>query len=137
MKTLDEIAGIPGLQIFQTGEDGGTGLLFEIDPSRPNRRAGVVWSNGGGWDHVSVSFPSRCPTWNEMCRVKQLFFRPDEVVIEYHPAESEYVNMHPFCLHLWRPQEDMIPTPPSWMVGAKKGETVQQAINRGLEALQP
>lgn len=54
------------------------------------------------WEHVSVSTPIRCPTWEEMCWVKSLFFRPEETVIQFHPAESDYVNNHEFCLHLWR-----------------------------------
>lgn len=88
----------------------------------------VVWSNGGGWDHVSISFADRCPTWEEMCVVKRIFFNPEETVIEYHPAESEYVNDFPYCLHLWRPQEQAIPTPPYWMVGRKKGQRMSAAL---------
>lgn len=64
----------------------------------------IIASDGGGWDHVSVSLPTRCPTWEEMCWVKRLFFSPDEVVMQLHPATSNYVNNHPHCLHLWRPQ---------------------------------
>ena len=30
-----------------------------------------------GWEHVSVSLPDRCPTWEEMCRVKDLFWDAD------------------------------------------------------------
>lgn len=76
----------------------------------------VVVSNGGGWDHVSVSPCSRtrqtCPTWEEMCAIKDMFFEPEECVVEYHPAKSEYIDNYPYCLHLWRPQEVDIPTPP-------------------------
>lgn len=66
----------------------------------------VIVSDGGGWDHVSVSLANRTPTWEEMCYVKDLFFRSDEVVMQLHPAKSEYVNFHPHCLHLWRPQTE-------------------------------
>lgn len=31
---------------------------------------------------------------------------------QLHPAKSEYVNIHPYCLHLWRPLEREIPMPP-------------------------
>jgi hypothetical protein len=72
---------------------------------------------GGGWDHVSVSLPDRCPTWDEMCRVKEAFFLPEECVMELHPQRSQYVNCHPFCLHLWRPQAKKIPMPPREFVG--------------------
>lgn len=72
----------------------------------------VVFSNGGGWDHVSVSLEKRCPTWGEMCYVKELFFSEEELVVQYHPAKSNYVNVHPYCLHLWRPQNEQLPQPP-------------------------
>jgi len=55
-----------------------------------------------GWEHVSVSLPNRCPTWNEMCWVKELFWSDDKLVVQYHPPKSEYVNTAKYCLHLWR-----------------------------------
>lgn len=89
----------------------------------------VIASTGMGWDHVSVSLLNntrgnvrlmdrvdRCPTWAEMCHVKDLFFDPSEVVIQYHPSAKDYVNRHPFCLHLWKPQGIELPTPNTIMV---------------------
>lgn len=73
----------------------------------------------GQWEHVSISLPNRCPTWEEMCFVKNLFFEEHETVIQYHPPKSEYVNNHPYCLHLWRPKAAQIPLPPSILVGLK------------------
>lgn len=80
-----------------------------------------IASNGMGWDHVSVSIPgeSRCPTWEEMCYIKDQFFNKNEVVIQYHPAEKDYVNDHEFCLHLWRPLAQPLPVPDSIFVGRK------------------
>ena len=80
----------------------------------------VIATSGCGWEHVSVSpfHLKRCPTWEEMCAVKNLFFEPEERVVQYHPPESEYVNMHPYCLHLWRPTGGVeFPHPPAIMVG--------------------
>lgn len=71
------------------------------------------------WQHVSVSIPNRCPTWQEMCFIKDMFWGEDEVVLQYHPRKSEYVNNHPYCLHLWRPNHIQIPEPPSIFVGIK------------------
>ncbi len=31
--------------------------------------------------------------------------------------ESQHINDHPRCLHLWRPLDREIPLPPSWLVG--------------------
>lgn len=71
------------------------------------------------WEHVSVSTRHRCPTWEEMCFVKDLFFAPEEAVMQLHPPKSDYVNDHRFCLHMWRPTETEIPLPPSIAVGHK------------------
>lgn len=72
----------------------------------------VIASWGEGWDHVSVSLPGRTPYWSEMCFVKDFFFYPNECVVQYHPDRKDYINNHPHCLHLWRPQNVAIPTPP-------------------------
>ena len=77
-----------------------------------------------GWEHVSVSTPRRCPNWIEMCYVKDLFWEEEECVMQLHPPKSEYVNNHPYCLHLWRPTRETIPMPPSIMVGDKNVGTI-------------
>lgn len=79
----------------------------------------VIASWGMGWDHVSVSLPNRCPSWDEMSWIKSLFFEPTECVMQLHVPDAEHINNHPFCLHLWRPQGVEIPTPPSILVGIK------------------
>ena len=77
--------------------------------------ATVIWSWGLGWEHVSVSpkNQSRTPTWDEMCRVKDMFWNEDEAVVQYHPRKSDYVNIRKNCLHLWRPIDVELPTPPT------------------------
>lgn len=76
----------------------------------------VIASDGRGWEHVSVSLENRIPTWTEMCKIKNIFWDKDDCVIQYHPAEKDYVNIASNCLHLWRPIEITIPTPPKYMV---------------------
>lgn len=77
----------------------------------------VVASNGQGWEHVSISSKHKVPSWKTMCIVKDLFFEEEEAVIQFHPRKSEYVNNHPNCLHLWKPTNEKLPIPPSWLVG--------------------
>lgn len=78
---------------------------FVVDgPGRAVLR--VIAGDGLGWDHVSVSLNGRCPTWQEMCLVKELFFRDDECVMQLHPPKAEWIDCHPYTLHLWRPQTD-------------------------------
>lgn len=73
-----------------------------------------------GWEHVSVSTARRTPNWAEMCFVKDLFWSEDECVIQFHPPKSEYVNNHPYCLHLWRAVDGHIKSPPSLLIGVKE-----------------
>jgi hypothetical protein len=79
----------------------------------------AIASDQFGWEHVSVSRRDRCPTWFEMCQVKDMFWDADDCVVQYHPPESEYVNNHPYCLHLWRKIDEPFPLPPRIMVGFK------------------
>lgn len=99
-------------------EDGNNGF-FILPASLAKRRPqiAVQASDGGGWEHVSVSTATRCPTWTEMCAIKDMFWDQEDCVIQFHPAKSQYVNMHPYCLHLWRPTEAVLPIPPAIFVG--------------------
>lgn len=90
--------------------------------------AHVIASDGSGWEHVSVSLRTRCPTWQEMCKVKALFWDDEDVVIQYHPRKSEYVTNCDTCLHLWRPTLGEIPTPPPSLVGLPPGASVKKTL---------
>lgn len=80
------------------------------------RELHVIASNGMDWEHVSVSLNSRCPNWREMCHVKSLFWNDDEVVMQLHVPIKDHINLHPYCLHLWKPMKQDIPLPPNYMV---------------------
>lgn len=72
-----------------------------------------LFPNGTRWDHVSVSLKNRTPTWEEMAWVKSLFFDDEELVVEFHPPKSKYVNVSVNVLHLWKPLDAEIQLPPS------------------------
>jgi hypothetical protein len=100
--------------------------MFALPGPRGDRL--VIMSGGGddtGWEHVSVSKTRNPPNWDEMCFVKDLFWREDECVMQLHPPKADYVNNHRNCLHLWRPKLIDIPRPPLILVGYKElGELV-------------
>lgn len=79
----------------------------------------VIASNGEGWEHISVSLwqSKKTPSWKMMCFIKDLFWGPEDVVVQFHPRQSEYVNFHAGCLHLWRPCGIDIATPSPILVG--------------------
>jgi len=91
----------------QIGPDGGA---YRIN------KMGIIVSWGMGWDHVSVSRQDRCPTWDEMEYVRTLFFDESEWVVQFSAPRSKHINIHPNCLHMWRPQNEQLPTPPAVMV---------------------
>lgn len=135
MKTYEEIMRGSRVMTMRKAEDGFCGHVFLASSKKP-APAVFVASWGGGWDHVSVSFANRCPTWDEMAEVKRLFFRPEEVAVQYHPAESEYVNNFPYALHIWRDQRGEMPTPPAWMVGIKHGQNAAQVYEEARRTLE-
>lgn len=112
---------IKGGQWGSTRKDGNNGSFFF-------QRNGVsllcLASDMMNWEHVSVSMHSkggkkplkRTPTWDEMCFIKDTFWDKDDTVIQFHPAEIDYVDCHPYCLHLWKPIEVNLPKPPIVMV---------------------
>jgi hypothetical protein len=109
MKNLDIILkNIQSTKLpFMTGIDGVSGELCTNGVTLL-----YIFSYGGGWEHVSVSTKKRCPTWSEMCFVKDFFFNDDECVMQLYPAKDNYVNNHKNCLHIWKPVEKEIPIPP-------------------------
>jgi len=90
---------------------------FEIPYKSTTLRVMAAGANDEiiAWDHVSVSLENRCPNWGEMCFVKDLFFDPEETVIQFHPPKSKHINIHPHCLHLWR-HKDGHALPPMFAV---------------------
>jgi len=84
--------------------------------------ANDAWEGSHGWEHVSVSNRHRTPNWQEMCFVKDLFWNDEDWVVQFHPARSQYVNLHPYTLHLWRKPGTEFPTPPPELVGPQKTE---------------
>jgi hypothetical protein len=72
----------------------------------PQRHLGALFSvereaDGKRWIHVSVSHRDRLPTWDELRGVKDWLLGRDRWAIQILPVESEYVNVHPYVLHLW------------------------------------
>ena len=120
MKTMDEILSCGRMVVIEKRDDG-----FSAWIDMGNFEGSVIASSGAGWDHVSIR-PKKhryTPSWSDMCRVKDIFFRDDEAVIQIHPPKDEYVNNMPNCLHLWRAYDKEMVLPPSFMVGMKKGQT--------------
>ncbi len=126
MKNLEEIRQTRNLFIkAETLNDGMGGYYYD---SISGKNLNFIFSYQLGWEHLSVSMPSRTPTWEQMCRMKDIFWNKDEACVEYHPKEEDYVNMHPHCLHIWRSTEEYLPIPPHILVGFKNKEEQEEFL---------
>lgn len=108
MKAFTDIRSDKRIRICEANPAEGCWGFFQIG----NSFLKFIASWGGQWDHVSVSREDRTPRWEEMAAIKDAFFLPEECAIQYHPPQSDYVNIHNYCLHIWRPQGDSFPVPP-------------------------
>ena len=72
MRPISEIKANYRLRIVSSGEDGFAAYINH--PCYKPTAIAVIASWGGGWEHVSVSLARRCPTWEEMCMVKDIFW---------------------------------------------------------------
>lgn len=103
----------PAARALQVTVNGGAYVLPSCEPGWS---LFFILSNGAGWEHVSVRAiqgkRSRIPTWKEMCQVKAACWAPEDLVLQFHPPASRYVNTHSSVLHLWRPIGQAVPQPP-------------------------
>lgn len=141
---VPETARITTGMMWTDASDGNNGA-FDLESPEPGWRLALICSDGNdpdvpeadGWEHVSVhayrsrqvevvglmgrssagGLKLRTPSWKEMAYVKRICWDAEDVVIQYHPRASEYVNCHPNVLHLWRSRTRAIPTPPPMLVG--------------------
>jgi len=114
---------------YKSDDSAGMNGFFVIPLSAADKTFALVISGVGipeyPWDHVSVrigytkyhgKLAERIPTWEEMCAIKELFFAADECAVQFHPPASDYIDIHPCVLHLWRPINFKLPMPDKVMV---------------------
>ena len=54
--------------------------------------------------HISVSRPDRLPTWHELTDAAHAL-RPGVCFVVGVPPRSWWMNVHPYCLHLWETRD--------------------------------
>ena len=62
---------------------------------------GIDYMPGGYYKHVSLSYAERLPSWEDVKKVKEIYFG-DEFVFKVLPKKEFYINAHPYCLHLFQ-----------------------------------
>lgn len=84
--------------------EGGLRVIFTLEDHRDGKEP-------GRWLHLSVSRRSRLPSWDDLKACRNIFFGPEVEVIQVLAPESEWVNVHNWCLHLWQRLPDLTPDP--------------------------
>lgn len=63
--------------------------------------AGVERHGGRRWLHISCARQTALPSWEDLKMVKRVLAGPERQAIQVIPRDSECVNHHPYCLHLF------------------------------------
>lgn len=107
MKNLEEIKATRNLKIVnENPNEGIMGYYEAIDYTQKGtpkikQTYTFVFTWNNDWEHLSISLTdkiTKCPSWDEMCMFKDIFFKEDEACVEYHPKKADYVNLHPRVL---------------------------------------
>lgn len=61
----------------------------------------IVGKAPKGW-HMSISHPSRNPTWEEVRDARYKLVPNGVTMAMLLPPKEEYVNIHSHCFHLWQ-----------------------------------
>lgn len=78
-----------------------------------------------GWDHIAIHVRAwdkarkslaRAPSPSETAWLKDLFFEPQEPVLQFHLARNHPLHAQAFVVHLWRPTIGEITLPPPELV---------------------
>lgn len=133
MKDINEIKKETGLRIKKENKNGFGGIYYSkiiYNNGKPKLEnpLNFLFSWACGFEHLSVSTPTRCPTWEEMCIMKDLFWKDDEVCMQLHPAKEDYIDNMKYCLHIWKPINQEIPKPPSIMVGLRPNKLSEDFV---------
>lgn len=130
MKPIEELKSTPHLCVKGRYIKDGMGSyeVYHGWVEWPDFKGTVIfgYNEGGKMEHVSVSCYNKrkLPTWDVMCRIKDMFFRKDEMVVQIHPSEKNYLHGIGIgasrlenVLHLWRPMDgnfEILNRPEEW-----------------------
>jgi hypothetical protein len=90
---------------------GAVGWRYVCTATGSFRGLEVIESSGGPgmygpddkaeWLHTSCAYGNTLPSWEDLGMVKRIFVGPNMQSIMVFPPAREYVNIHPYVLHLY------------------------------------
>lgn len=67
----------------------------------------IVAIEDGKW-HLSISTPTASPSYNEIKQARYKFIPDNVTMAQIFPPMGEFVNLHPYCHHLWEIEKPVI-----------------------------
>lgn len=61
----------------------------------------VIKTIDAGREHISLSKSHQLPSWNEVKKVREKYCDPKKFYVMVLPPKEYYVDVHPYCFHLW------------------------------------
>lgn len=94
---VEQFEEVPGITLnagsYRGVSDATRGMVVVVDETE---------IDGRRWRHLSVSRRSRTPSYDDLVRVRRLFFGDAEPAYQVFPRAGEHRNLHEHCLHLWK-----------------------------------
>ena len=127
MREIDEILNDKRIKCIYrcVNDEKATQLKMEMHSFKSSDKCLVKFTKCVGWEHLSVSHKNKIPSWETMQEMKEIFWTDDEICMQLHPKKSEYINNDNYTLHIWKPLNEDIPTPPSILVGFRPGKEAE------------
>jgi hypothetical protein len=73
---------------------------------RMGRCTVIVTIDAGLW-HLSISTYNQLPSYKEIKQARYAYCPNEIYMAEIFPPKEEFVNLHPYCRHLWQiPMEE-------------------------------
>lgn len=66
----------------------------------------AVYDDQRRWVHFSMSGRHSLPSWDQLSRAKDALLGAERKALQVLPPRSQWVNIHPNCLHLWMCLDD-------------------------------
>ena len=60
----------------------------------------IITIDDGKW-HLSISTPLASPSYNEIKAARYKLLPDNVTMAQLFPPKDEFVNLHPYCHHLW------------------------------------
>ena len=81
-------------------------VAIGLEPNAQRYRMGdcriIVGSTLESGIHLSISHPTRYPTWDEIAHARYTLVPGDITMAMLLPPQDQYINIHPNCFHLWQ-----------------------------------